>query len=55
MQRLTAHPLVSFVSQLGFNFIVGNIPYDASEQDLKDTLSLAGPFKEFRLKIDQKT
>eukprot|EP00347_Sterkiella_histriomuscorum_P023847 403333180 len=33
----------------------GNIPYDATEQDLRETLNLAGPFMEFRLKTDPKT
>jgi len=33
----------------------GNIPYDATEDELKDTFKMAGPFQLFRLKLDTKT
>ena len=33
----------------------GNIPYDASEEELRDTFKMAGPFSVFRLKIDSNT
>ena len=32
----------------------GNIPYDATDDELKDTFKMAGPFQVFRLKIDPK-
>ena len=30
----------------------GNIPYDAQDSELQETFKMAGPFKDFRLKID---
>jgi RNA recognition motif-containing protein len=35
--------------------VVGNIPYDSTDLELRDTVSLAGPFREFKLKTDSKT
>ena len=33
----------------------GNIPYDADDNELRDTFKMAGPFSVFRLKIDSNT
>lgn len=33
----------------------GNISYAATDDELKQTFKMAGPFKEFRLKVDSKT
>jgi cleavage stimulation factor subunit 2 len=35
--------------------IVGSIPYDSTDEELRNIVSLAGPFREFKLKTDQKT
>ena len=29
-----------------------NIPYDSTDQELRDVAQMAGPFREFKLKID---
>lgn len=33
----------------------GNIPYNATDEELQKTFKMAGPFQLFRLKIDPKT
>jgi len=58
ISNLTIHRIhhAFFVSLItGSYSLVGNIPYDAKDEDLKETFKIAGPFDVFRLKVDQKT
>lgn len=34
---------------------MGNIPYDACDQEIANVISMSGPFNQFRLKMDRQT
>ena len=49
------NPLNGMASYEQSCIFFGNIPYDVSDEELRDTFKMAGPFSVFRLKIDTNT